>query len=67
MTRDQLIPKVEKAYELSRAGYDIGRYSWLELIAAQQNLAEIRVRQIETLKDAHLARADIENFMKEGI
>lgn len=67
LTRDRLMPKAEKAYELSKAGYDVGRYSWLELIAAQQHLADIRVRQIEALKDAHVARAEITRFMNEGI
>jgi cobalt-zinc-cadmium efflux system outer membrane protein len=67
LTRDKLIPKAEQAYELSTVGYDAGRYSWIELIASQQHLAEIRVREIEALKDAHLARAELYRFMKEGI
>ena len=67
LTKNNLIPKAEQAYELSREGYDIGRFSWLELIAAQQNLADIRIRYIESLRDAHLARAQISKFMMEGI
>lgn len=67
MTRDKLMPKAEKAYELSRVGYDAGRFSWFELITAQQHLAEIRVRHIEALKDAHVARAEVSRFMKEGV
>ena len=41
MTRDQLKPKAEKAYELCRAGYDAGRFSWFELINAQHHLADL--------------------------
>ncbi len=67
MTRDRLMPKAEKAYALSKAGYEAGRYSWLELISTQQHLAEIRVRYIETLKDAHSVRAEISRFLQEGI
>jgi len=67
MTRDRLTPKAERAYELSKAGYEAGRFSWFELIHAQHQLAEIRVRYIEALKDAHTARAKISRFMKEGI
>jgi outer membrane protein, heavy metal efflux system len=67
LTKDNLMPKAEQAYELSREGYGIGRFSWLELIAAQQNLADIRIRYIESLRDAHLAHAQISKFMKEGI
>ncbi|MDF7822970.1 TolC family protein [Pontiellaceae bacterium B12227] len=67
MTRDNLTPKAERAYELSRAGYDAGRFSWYELINAQQHLAEIRVRYIEALQDAHVARAEVSQFLQEGI
>ncbi|MEN8254527.1 MAG: TolC family protein [Verrucomicrobiota bacterium] len=67
MTRDKLMPKAEQAYGLSRAGYDAGRFSWFELINAQHHLADIRIRHIESLRDAHLARAQISKFMKKGI
>ena len=64
--RDSLMPKAEQAYELSQAGYEAGRFSWFELINAQQHLTDIRIRHIEALKDAHLAWAEITKFMKEG-
>lgn len=67
MTRDRLMPKAEQAYALSKTGYEAGRFSWFELINAQHHLAEIKVRYIEALKDAHVARAEITRFMKEGI
>jgi outer membrane protein TolC len=67
LTRDKLVPIAEKAYVLSQEGYSAGRYSWVELITSQQHLAEIRVRQIEALRDAHSARAELYRFMNEGI
>ena len=67
ISNNQLIPTAEKAYELSRKGYETGRFSWLELIAAQQNLAEIRINRIEYLREAHLIRAELSKFEKEGI
>jgi len=67
MTRDKLMPKAEQAYDLSRAGYDAGRFSWFELINAQHHLTAIRVRYIEALRDAHRARAEVYKFMTEGI
>jgi cobalt-zinc-cadmium efflux system outer membrane protein len=67
LSKKELIPKAEQAYELSRKGYETGRFSWLELIAAQQNLAEIRINHIETLREAHLIRAELSKFMKEGM
>ncbi len=67
LTRQKLIPKAEEAYQLCRAGYETGRYSWVELIASQQHLAEIRVREIESLKAAHLTRAELYRLITEGI
>jgi cobalt-zinc-cadmium efflux system outer membrane protein len=67
MTRDKLMPKAEQAYVLSRAGYDAGRFSWIELIVTQQHLSQISVRHIEALKDAHFARAEIYKFMTKGM
>ncbi len=65
LTRDHLLPKAEEAYVLSRDGYEVGRYSWLELISAQQHLAEIRIRYIESLLAVHRIEADLVKFKKE--
>jgi len=67
MGQEKLIPKAEQAYELSRAGYESGRFSWLELISAQQHLANIRMGHIEALKEAHLARIEVLKLKAGGI
>lgn len=67
MTTGRLEPKAREAYEISKTGYEAGRFSWLELINAQHHLAEIRVRSIEALRDAHFARAEITKFIKEEL
>ena len=60
--RDRLLPKTEQAYALSRAGYEAGRYSWVELVSAQQHLAEVRVRYIEALAELHRIDAELSRF-----
>jgi len=60
--KNRMLPMAEQAYALSRKGYDAGRYSWMELLAAQQNLAEIRIRTIESLLDAQKASAELTQF-----
>jgi len=67
MTAERLVPKAQEAYDVSKAGYEAGRFSWVELIGAQQYLAEIRVRNVEALRDAHFAQAEIKKFMKEEL
>ncbi len=66
LTRDKLQPKAEEAYALSREGYEAGRYSWFELIAAQQHLAEVRIRHIESLLAVHLIEAELSRFEARG-
>jgi len=67
MTAERLVPKAQEAYDVSKAGYEAGRFSWVELIGAQQHLAEIRVRNVEALRDAHFAQAEIKQFIKEEL
>jgi cobalt-zinc-cadmium efflux system outer membrane protein len=62
LTRDNLLPKAEQAYAISREGYEAGRFSWLELISAQQHLAEIRIRYIESLLAVHRIEAELAKF-----
>ncbi len=65
LTRDNLLPKAEQAYAISREGYEAGRFSWLELISAQQHLAGIRIRYIESVLEAHRLKAELLKFRKE--
>jgi len=58
----RMLPIAEQTYALSRKGYAAGRYSWMELLAAQQNLAEIRIRTIEALLEAQKAAAKLTRF-----
>lgn len=66
LTRDRLLPKAEQAYAISREGYEAGRFSWLELISAQQHLAEIRIRYIESLLAVHRIEAELHKFRRES-
>jgi cobalt-zinc-cadmium efflux system outer membrane protein len=66
ISKEQLIPSAEEAYKISLKGYEIGRFSWVELIAAQQNLADIKIEYIEYLREAHLISAKLSKFLNEG-
>jgi cobalt-zinc-cadmium efflux system outer membrane protein len=60
--RDALLPKAERAVDLSREGYASGRYGWLERIEVQQMLAETRIRTIEAQRTALRAHAQLLKF-----
>lgn len=65
LIRDNLLPRAEQAYAISREGYEAGRFSWLELISAQQHLADLRIRYIESLLAVHRLDAELMKFREE--
>lgn len=54
-----LLPAVEQAYQLSRDGYQSGRFGFLDVLEARSKLFEHRRRQIEVLTRCRHALADI--------
>ena len=63
--REILLPKATRGYELSREGYEAGRYSALEVIIAQQHFTETNIRYIESLLDARLALAEMTKYISK--
>ena len=61
--RETLLPKATKLHGLSQAGYESGRYSSLDLIVAQKNLAAINIHYIEALRDARIAQAELTQYI----
>ena len=62
MIQHQLIPKAEKAYDLTMEGYEAGRYSWIEQIEAQQHWTALRIRRIEALLAVQLLETELLKF-----
>jgi len=60
--RERLLPKARRVYEVCQEGYATGRYSWLELIMAQQTLTETRIRYIEAQREAQLALVELNKY-----
>jgi cobalt-zinc-cadmium efflux system outer membrane protein len=60
--RELLLPKAERAVELSREGYVSGRYGWLQLIEMQQILEETRIQSIEAQHAAWMAYIELLKF-----
>ena len=64
--RDQTIPTLEQAAELSSAAYRRGRMSYLELLATQQQLLGARQRLIDTALATAEAGVQIERLSGES-
>ena len=57
-----ILPSAEEAFKLSREGYGLGKFSYLEVLDAQRTLNETRAQYHETLKDYHRSRAEVERL-----
>lgn len=49
----------QESYDLAKEGYDDGKYEYVELLDAQNNLFEIKEHYIEALMQFHLIKANI--------
>jgi cobalt-zinc-cadmium efflux system outer membrane protein len=61
--RDRIIPAAEQALQDYSQGYAVGRYSLLELTAAQETLLEARMESLSSAVDHHSARIEIDRLI----
>lgn len=61
--RNTAIPKAQQAAEAISQGYGEGRFTLLEVLDAQANLAQARLREQEALQNFHIAVATIEGLV----
>ncbi len=61
--RAEAIPAALLAFEGTSEGYRRGTFDYLDVIAAQRMVFDLRSREIDALASYHLARADIERLM----
>ncbi len=60
--RNDALPLAQQALEQTRAGYERGRFSFLELATAQQELLALRAAVIDAAADYHRMLAEIERL-----
>lgn len=60
--RDKILPAAGKAFKLSREGYGLGRFPYLEVLDAQRSLFTAKEQYITALKEFHTAKANLERI-----
>lgn len=58
----KLLPAAEKAFKLARAGYEKGKFPYLEVLDAQRTLFNARAQYHDSLIRYHTARANVERL-----
>lgn len=62
-----VLPQLQNAFDETRAAYEAGRYSFLELSSAQWALINAELRLINAATQVHLLTAEIEQLSGESI
>ena len=65
--RTTVIPQAQAALEQTRYGYERGRFSYLELGTAQQELLEVQKAAIDAAARYHQNLAEIERLTGEPL
>jgi cobalt-zinc-cadmium efflux system outer membrane protein len=60
--KKSILPAAKKAFRLSREGYGVGKLPYLEVLDAQRTLFEVKEQYITTLKEYHIAKAEVERL-----
>lgn len=60
--KEKILPAAEKAYRLSREGYGVGKFPYLEVLDAQRTLFDTREQYLNTLKNYHRSNAEVERL-----
>jgi outer membrane protein, heavy metal efflux system len=63
----ELIPRLERALELTTQAYERGRYGYQDLLFAQRELLTARSRLVETFADYQLLRIEIERLTASSL
>lgn len=65
--KNDVLPAVESAFDAVIAGYDQGKFGYLDVLDAQRTLFEARDQYIEMLATYHKAKADVEQLIGERV
>ncbi|HET8697937.1 MAG TPA: TolC family protein [Gammaproteobacteria bacterium] len=65
--RNEAVPQAQTALRETQAGYDAGRFSFLELVTAQQELLELQEAAIGSAASYHRLRAELERLTNEPL
>jgi len=65
--REQILPGAQSAYDAATRGFELGKFSFLEVLDAQRTLFQARAQYQRALADAYRAAAEIERVLGGAI
>lgn len=59
----EIVPAAERNVEATAKGFELGKFSFLDVLDAQRTLSQSRHQQLHALSEAHRAAAEIERIL----
>ena len=65
--KTSVIPEAQNAYEMIKQGYQMGKYGFLDVLAAQRSLFEVRSQYLNALANYHQNTARLERLIGQKL
>lgn len=59
----EIVPGARSAYEAASKGFELGKFSFLEVLDAQRTFFQVRAQYLRSLSDAHRTAAELERLL----
>lgn len=61
--QNEILPGAQSAYDAATKGFELGKFSFLEVLDAQRTLLQAKSQYLRTLTEGHRAAAEIERVL----
>lgn len=61
--QNEIMPGAQSAYEAASKGFELGKFSFLEVLDAQRTFFQARAQYLRSLSDAHRTAAELERIL----
>jgi cobalt-zinc-cadmium efflux system outer membrane protein len=63
----EVVPEAQRAFDAASAGYNEGKFPYLDVLDAQRTVFDARVQHLEALAECLAAVADVEGLVGQSI
>lgn len=64
--QQEVLPGAQVAYDAAAKGFELGKFSFLDVLDAQRTLLEARARHLRATADAHRAAAELDRLLGDS-
>lgn len=65
--QQDVLPGAQSAYDAATKGFQLGKFSFLDVLDAQRTLFQARLQSLRALSDTHRAAADIDRLLSDAL